>query len=186
MWELLSTTYTNTAWPQSTLWLWGWLLNMWANTKFWIILLEWNPEPNSGTDFFKKLLILNKSVKTKFWMIMFSSMFVVTLEYSYYIKSTGLSSYAYRSIVTTVLLIIDDNWFCFFNLFSVFVVQVEYTYPGQTNFSAGAKDLVAKLLKHNPMHRLPIKGVLSHPWVVECSTKKPTTLNNEEPSRWAF
>ncbi|XP_029005706.1 aurora kinase A [Betta splendens] len=57
------------------------------------------------------------------------------------------------------------------------ISRVEYTYPAQTNISAGAKDLVARLLKHNPMHRLPIQGVLSHPWVVESSTKKPTTLN---------
>ncbi|KAF3690082.1 Aurora kinase A-B [Channa argus] len=63
------------------------------------------------------------------------------------------------------------------------ISRVEYTYHAQTNISAGAKDLVARLLKHNPMHRLPIQGVLSHPWVVEYSTKKPTTLNNEEPSQ---
>uniref|UniRef100_A0A4W6CA23 non-specific serine/threonine protein kinase n=1 Tax=Lates calcarifer TaxID=8187 RepID=A0A4W6CA23_LATCA len=63
------------------------------------------------------------------------------------------------------------------------ISRVEYTYPAQTNVSAGAKDLVARLLKHNPMHRLPIQGVLTHPWVVECSTKKPTTLKNEEPSQ---
>lgn len=63
------------------------------------------------------------------------------------------------------------------------ISRVEYTYPAQANISAGAKDLVARLLKHNPMHRLPIQGVLSHPWVVESSTKKPTTLKNEEPSQ---
>ncbi|KAM8756898.1 aurora kinase A [Acanthopagrus schlegelii] len=61
------------------------------------------------------------------------------------------------------------------------ISRVEYTYPAQFNISAGAKDLIAKLLKHNPMQRLPIQGVLQHAWVVECSTKKPTTLNNEEP-----
>nr|XP_046239168.1 aurora kinase A [Scatophagus argus] len=63
------------------------------------------------------------------------------------------------------------------------ISRVEYTYPAQTDISAGAKDLVARLLKHNPMHRLPIQGVLSHPWVVASSTKKPTTLLNEEPSQ---
>lgn len=63
------------------------------------------------------------------------------------------------------------------------ISRVEYTYPPQTNFSAGAKDLVARLLKHNPMHRLPIEGVLCHPWVVEYSTKKPKALNSEEPSQ---
>ncbi|XP_037642043.1 aurora kinase A [Sebastes umbrosus] len=63
------------------------------------------------------------------------------------------------------------------------ISRVEYTYPTQVAISAGAKDLVAKLLKHNPMHRLPIQGVLTHPWVVESSTKTPTTLNNEELSQ---
>ncbi|XP_069547078.1 aurora kinase A [Brachyistius frenatus] len=63
------------------------------------------------------------------------------------------------------------------------IARVEYTYPAQANISAEAKDLVARLLKHNPLHRLPIQGVLSHPWVVEKSTKTPTTLNNDEPNQ---
>ncbi|KAJ0023336.1 hypothetical protein NQD34_003235 [Periophthalmus magnuspinnatus] len=63
------------------------------------------------------------------------------------------------------------------------ISRVEYTYPPQYNISAGAKDLVANLLKHNPLHRLPIQGVLTHPWVVENSTKKPTTLNQESSSQ---
>uniref|UniRef100_A0A3Q3FYW9 non-specific serine/threonine protein kinase n=1 Tax=Kryptolebias marmoratus TaxID=37003 RepID=A0A3Q3FYW9_KRYMA len=45
------------------------------------------------------------------------------------------------------------------------ISRVDYTYPPQSNISAGAKDLVARLLKHHPMQRLPIQGVLSHPWV---------------------
>uniref|UniRef100_A0AAV2M6I3 non-specific serine/threonine protein kinase n=1 Tax=Knipowitschia caucasica TaxID=637954 RepID=A0AAV2M6I3_KNICA len=61
------------------------------------------------------------------------------------------------------------------------ISRVEYSYPPQYTFSEGAKDLVSKLLKHNPLHRLPIQGVLTHPWVTENSTKKPTTLK-EEPS----
>ncbi|KAM9860220.1 aurora kinase A [Aulostomus maculatus] len=63
------------------------------------------------------------------------------------------------------------------------ISRVEYTYPAQANIGAGAKDLIARLLKHNPMHRLPIQGVLSHPWVATYSTKKPTTLNIEESSQ---
>ncbi|KAL6112250.1 aurka [Pungitius sinensis] len=59
------------------------------------------------------------------------------------------------------------------------ISRVEYTYPTQPNISAGAKDLVARLLKHNPMQRLPIQGVLAHPWVVESATKKPTTLTSD-------
>lgn len=61
------------------------------------------------------------------------------------------------------------------------ISRVEYTYPHQLNISAGAKDLVAKLLKHNPMHRLPIQGVMVHPWVAENSSKKPTTFNHDSP-----
>ncbi|XP_060926298.1 aurora kinase A [Limanda limanda] len=63
------------------------------------------------------------------------------------------------------------------------ISRVEYTFPAHFNISDGAKHLVAQLLKHNPLHRLPVQGVLTHPWVVECSTKKPTTLNGEEPSQ---
>uniref|UniRef100_A0A3Q4GS01 non-specific serine/threonine protein kinase n=1 Tax=Neolamprologus brichardi TaxID=32507 RepID=A0A3Q4GS01_NEOBR len=48
-----------------------------------------------------------------------------------------------------------------------------YRRISRATISAGAKDLVARLLKHNPMHRLPIQGVLSHPWVVEKSPRYP-------------
>lgn len=54
------------------------------------------------------------------------------------------------------------------------ISRVEFTYP--SHVSEGARDLINRLLKHNPMHRLPIQGVLTHPWVVENSTKKPTTF----------
>ncbi|KAM8867337.1 aurora kinase A [Synchiropus picturatus] len=57
------------------------------------------------------------------------------------------------------------------------ISRVEYTYPSTISISAGAKDLIARLLKHNPMLRLPIQGVLAHPWVTENSTKKPTTIS---------
>uniref|UniRef100_A0A3Q3W5S9 non-specific serine/threonine protein kinase n=1 Tax=Mola mola TaxID=94237 RepID=A0A3Q3W5S9_MOLML len=62
------------------------------------------------------------------------------------------------------------------------ISRVEYSYPACVDISAGAKDFVARLLKHNPMHRMPIQGVLSHPWVVETSTKKPTTMTQEQPN----
>ncbi|XP_048879116.1 aurora kinase A [Brienomyrus brachyistius] len=52
------------------------------------------------------------------------------------------------------------------------ISRVEFNYPAHV--SSGAQDLISKLLKHNPLHRLPIHGVLAHPWVVENSTKKPT------------
>ncbi|XP_060755356.1 aurora kinase C-like [Neoarius graeffei] len=54
------------------------------------------------------------------------------------------------------------------------ISRVEFSYP--SHVSEGARDLINRLLKHNPMHRLPIQGVLTHHWVVENSTKKPTTF----------
>lgn len=53
------------------------------------------------------------------------------------------------------------------------ISRVEFTYPAHV--SEGSRDLINRLLKHNPMHRLPIQQVLVHPWVVENSVKKPTT-----------
>ncbi|XP_061641746.1 aurora kinase A [Phyllopteryx taeniolatus] len=61
------------------------------------------------------------------------------------------------------------------------ISRVEYSYPSQSSVSVLAKDLISLLLKHNPVHRLPIRGVLAHPWVVQNSTKKPTTHAAEEP-----
>lgn len=81
-----------------------------------------------------------------------------------------------------VFLFLHNICSCVYSAF-VFGIQVEYTYPAHTNISDGAKDLVSRLLKHNPMHRLPVQGVLAHPWVVECSTKKPTTVTPEQPSK---
>lgn len=61
---------------------------------------------------------------------------------------------------------------------------MEYTFPAQADVSPGAKDFVGRLLKHNPMHRLPIQGVLCHPWVIEKSTKKPTPLTASPAVGW--
>ncbi|XP_019716695.1 aurora kinase A isoform X1 [Hippocampus comes] len=60
------------------------------------------------------------------------------------------------------------------------ISRVEYSYPSQSSVSALAKDLISLLLKHNPAQRLPIQGVLSHQWVVQNSTKKPSTHTTEE------
>ncbi|XP_037108310.1 aurora kinase A [Syngnathus acus] len=62
------------------------------------------------------------------------------------------------------------------------ISRVEYSYPSQSSVSELAKDLISRLLKHNPAYRLPIKGVLSHPWVVQNSTKKPSAHGMEELS----
>ncbi|XP_066502358.1 aurora kinase A [Hoplias malabaricus] len=58
------------------------------------------------------------------------------------------------------------------------ISRVEFTYAAHV--SEGSRDLINRLLKHNPMHRLPIQGVLSHYWVVENATKKPTTFTPTE------
>nr|AAI69141.1 aurora kinase A [Xenopus tropicalis] len=57
------------------------------------------------------------------------------------------------------------------------ISKVEFQYPSYV--SEGARDLVSKLLKHNPNHRLSLKGVLEHPWIIDNSAQKPK--RKEEP-----
>ncbi|XP_078092544.1 aurora kinase C-like [Mustelus asterias] len=45
--------------------------------------------------------------------------------------------------------------------------------------SEGAKDLITKLLKHNPNQRLPLKDVLEHFWVIKHAVK--TASQKKEP-----
>ncbi|KAK6479509.1 aurora kinase B-like isoform X2 [Huso huso] len=54
------------------------------------------------------------------------------------------------------------------------ISKVDFSYPQFVN--EGCRDLISKLLKHNPNQRLPLPGVLTHPWVVTNSTKQPTAL----------
>ncbi|XP_073538869.1 aurora kinase A [Phyllobates terribilis] len=51
------------------------------------------------------------------------------------------------------------------------ISKVEYQYPPYV--LEGARDLISKLLKHNPNHRLPLRDVLKHPWIVQNSSKHP-------------
>ncbi|XP_061487198.1 aurora kinase A isoform X2 [Rhineura floridana] len=51
------------------------------------------------------------------------------------------------------------------------ISRVEYKFPHFV--TEGARDLISKLLKHNPYHRLPLEEVLKHPWVAVNSTKPP-------------
>ncbi|NWS71412.1 AURKA kinase, partial [Crotophaga sulcirostris] len=53
------------------------------------------------------------------------------------------------------------------------ISRVEFRFPPFV--TEGARDLISKLLKHNPFHRLPLKDVLLHPWITANSTK---TLNS--------
>ncbi|XP_072014211.1 aurora kinase-like [Amphiura filiformis] len=43
------------------------------------------------------------------------------------------------------------------------IMKVNYTFPSYV--SAGARDLISKLLRYNPDSRLTLEGVLAHPWI---------------------
>ncbi|KFV06775.1 Aurora kinase A, partial [Tauraco erythrolophus] len=53
------------------------------------------------------------------------------------------------------------------------ISRVEFKFPPFV--TDGARDLISKLLKHNPFHRLPLKDVLLHPWITANSTKMPNS-----------
>ncbi|XP_063205965.1 aurora kinase A [Chroicocephalus ridibundus] len=56
------------------------------------------------------------------------------------------------------------------------ISRVEFKFPPFV--SEGARDLISKLLKHNPFHRLPLKDVLLHPWITANSTKMPDSTKS--------
>ncbi|XP_041454748.1 aurora kinase C-like isoform X2 [Lytechinus pictus] len=60
------------------------------------------------------------------------------------------------------------------------ITRVQYQFPNYV--TAGARDLIKKLLQHNPAHRLPLEQVLTHPWIVENSKKKPSASSSESQS----
>ncbi|XP_070797861.1 aurora kinase A isoform X2 [Pituophis catenifer annectens] len=66
------------------------------------------------------------------------------------------------------------------------ISRVEYRFPPFV--TEGARDLISKLLKHDPKQRLLLEGVLKHPWVTSNSTKSPkhnmveTTVANKTQS----
>ncbi|NWX95138.1 AURKA kinase, partial [Nothoprocta ornata] len=53
------------------------------------------------------------------------------------------------------------------------ISKVEFKFPPFV--TEGARDLISKLLKHNPFHRMPLKEVLVHPWLTANSTKMPNS-----------
>ncbi|XP_054701083.1 aurora kinase A [Grus americana] len=63
------------------------------------------------------------------------------------------------------------------------ISRVEFKFPPFV--TEGARDLISKLLKHNPFHRLPLKDVLLHPWITANSTKMPNSRKSDvaAPSR---
>nr|XP_005489097.1 aurora kinase A [Zonotrichia albicollis] len=57
------------------------------------------------------------------------------------------------------------------------ISRVEFKFPPFV--TEGARDLISKLLKHNPFHRLPLKDLLLHPWITANSTKTPTSRKSD-------
>ncbi|NXX81562.1 AURKA kinase, partial [Urocolius indicus] len=54
------------------------------------------------------------------------------------------------------------------------ISRVRFKFPPFV--TEGARDLISKLLKHNPFKRLPLKDVLLHPWITANSTKIPNSM----------
>ncbi|XP_068006080.1 aurora kinase A [Melanerpes formicivorus] len=57
------------------------------------------------------------------------------------------------------------------------ISRVEFRFPPFV--TEGARDLISKLLKHNPLHRMPLKDVLLHPWITVNSTKMPSSRKSD-------
>ncbi|XP_061865243.1 aurora kinase A [Colius striatus] len=57
------------------------------------------------------------------------------------------------------------------------ISRVEFKFPPFV--TEGARDLISKLLKHNPFQRLPLKDVLLHPWITANSTKIPNSRKSD-------
>lgn len=57
------------------------------------------------------------------------------------------------------------------------IVKVDLKFP--SHVSEGARDLISKLLRHDPQKRLPLAEVLKHPWIVQYNLQQPAA---KEPS----
>ncbi|XP_067904239.1 aurora kinase C-like [Heterodontus francisci] len=60
------------------------------------------------------------------------------------------------------------------------ISKVDIRFP--SFITEGAKDLIIRLLKHNPNQRLPLKDVLEHLWVVKNTVKSATQKKPVTPS----
>ncbi|XP_036989538.2 aurora kinase A isoform X1 [Artibeus jamaicensis] len=58
------------------------------------------------------------------------------------------------------------------------ISRVEFTFPDFV--PEGARDLISKLLMHNPSQRPTLKEVLEHPWIAANSSKPPSSQKNRE------
>ncbi|XP_006839224.1 PREDICTED: aurora kinase A isoform X1 [Chrysochloris asiatica] len=61
------------------------------------------------------------------------------------------------------------------------ISRVEFAFPDLVTL--GARDLISKLLKHNPNHRLGLKEIIEHPWTTANSSKPPSNQNKEPASQ---
>ena len=59
------------------------------------------------------------------------------------------------------------------------LIQVEFTFPDFV--PEGARDLISRLLKHNPSQRPTLKEVLEHPWIT--ANSKPSCQKKESTSK---
>ncbi|XP_067652460.1 aurora kinase A-like [Haliotis asinina] len=56
------------------------------------------------------------------------------------------------------------------------ITKVDLQFPDY--MSAGARDLIAKLLRHNPANRLPLVEVINHAWIKQNATMPQTTSSS--------
>ena len=56
------------------------------------------------------------------------------------------------------------------------ISRVEFTFPDCV--PEGARDLISRLLKHNPSQRPTLKEVLEHPWIT--ANSKPSSCQKKE------
>ncbi|XP_066090965.1 aurora kinase A [Saccopteryx bilineata] len=58
------------------------------------------------------------------------------------------------------------------------ISRVEFTFPDFV--TEGARDLISRLLRHNPSQRLTLKEVLEHSWITANSSKPASSQENKE------
>ncbi|XP_030891812.1 aurora kinase A [Leptonychotes weddellii] len=58
------------------------------------------------------------------------------------------------------------------------ISRVEFTFPDFV--PEGARDLISRLLKHNPSQRPTLKEVLEHPWITANSSKPSSSQKSKE------
>uniref|UniRef100_UPI0022EC9A4E Aurora kinase A n=1 Tax=Homo sapiens TaxID=9606 RepID=UPI0022EC9A4E len=61
------------------------------------------------------------------------------------------------------------------------ISRVEFTFPDFV--TEGARDLISRLLKHNPSQRPMLREVLEHPWITANSSKPSNAQNKESASK---